>query len=194
VRRRRHRWFEIVAPDGLTLRICGDPGMDRETLEALIALGKAMQTMGEEAEMTTTDPITAELIVTLPDEAALIAATFAAAAVAPDAALFRSSAAPWQLKASAGRTDAATWRGRLVSLVEVLLPGAGATPLAAHLDTLGDLAERCANLHAAASLPLRPELHLEALTPALREMSAQLRQIYVAVAGEDPWEDAPDEA
>jgi hypothetical protein len=49
--RHRHRWFEIDV-DGAPLRICGDPKMPRETMEALIALGRAMTAMGE--KMTTT--------------------------------------------------------------------------------------------------------------------------------------------
>jgi hypothetical protein len=124
-RRRRHRWFKVVGADGLTMRICGDPGMPRETMEALLALGRAMETMG--AQMTeeplSTDPITADLTVTFPNEAALIRATFAAGAVASSATLYRSTAAPWQLKATQGVMDDAEWRSRLVSLVEVLLPG-----------------------------------------------------------------------
>lgn len=44
--RRRHRWFEVVAPDGHTMRICGDPGMPRETMDALLALGRAIKDYG----------------------------------------------------------------------------------------------------------------------------------------------------
>lgn len=50
-RRRRHRWFEVEDADGQTMRICGDPGMDRATLEALIALGRALRAMAERGEL-----------------------------------------------------------------------------------------------------------------------------------------------
>jgi hypothetical protein len=67
------------------------------------------------------DPITAELIVTFADESALARATLAARAVAEGAALYRSTAPPWQLKAAQGLLSQADWRQRLLNLVEVLL-------------------------------------------------------------------------
>jgi hypothetical protein len=128
--------------------------------------------------------------VTLPDRATLRSATLAAIAVAgAGAELLQSTAEPWQLRISAGTLGADVWRERLASLVEVLLPGRNLAP--GHLDQIADLAERCSNLHAATSLPLNSEMHLEALKPALKEMAAQLRAIYVAATGEDPWEDEP---
>jgi hypothetical protein len=145
---------------------------------------------------TTPDPITAELIVTVPDVEQRRRAALAAAAVADGARIYMSAAGPpWLLKASQGGLSATDWRERLIVLAEVLLPGEAArAPLADHLDQIAELAERCANLHAATTLPLRPEMHLEALTPALKDIATQLRAIYVAVAGENPWEGAPDEA
>jgi hypothetical protein len=134
-----------------------------------------------------------ELTATLPDRADLRIVTLAAITVlGAGAELLQSTAEPWQLKARQGTLGVAPWRARLINLVELLLPGEAAPSLPAdHLDTIANLAERCANLHAATSLPLRPELHLEAIAPALQEMAAQLRAIYVEVSGEDPWEDEP---
>jgi len=142
--------------------------------------------------VTNPAPSTAEIIFTLPDEPAMRAAALAAKAIAEGAEIYRTLSEPWQVKVRPGSVPAADWRGRLIALVEVLLPGEGPGSLTGHLDAIAELAERCANLHAATSLPLRPALHLEALTPALKEMAAQLRQIYVEASGENPWEDAPD--
>jgi hypothetical protein len=73
------------------------------------------------------DPITAELIVTFPDEATLAREALDAAHVAEGADLLRSTRPPWQLKARRGRLGVDAWRDTLVALVEALLPVEGPT-------------------------------------------------------------------
>lgn len=51
--------------------------------------------------------------------------------------------------------------------------------------------DKCDNLLGAMKLPLRPELHLKAIKLALEELSRDARAMYVAMEGDDPWEDQP---
>jgi hypothetical protein len=59
------------------------------------------------------------------------------------------------------------------------------------VEQLGRVVERLANLYGATKLPLRPELHLAGIVPGLKELRDQLRELYVAVSGDDPWEGDP---
>ena len=137
-------------------------------------------------------PITAEIVFSAPDVAALERIVMAAYAVAEGAQLFRSVGQQPMLKVCQGPLSEARWRQVLVNLVEVVLPGpplltAPAQLDSAALETIADLAERCANLHAATRLPLPPATHLTEIVPALQAMTAQLRAVYVKAAGDDPW-------
>lgn len=55
------------------------------------------------------------------------------------------------------------------------------------IDVLGKMADTADNLSEAAKLKVRPEIHIECLTSALKEMSDQLKEIVVSVSGDNPW-------
>lgn len=55
------------------------------------------------------------------------------------------------------------------------------------MEVLGEQADTIANLLAAMNMPLPPQLHLDALRPALTDVLAKLRQVYVTETGDNPW-------
>lgn len=76
---------------------------------------------GPAREPTPTVGVTAELILTAPDEGRLQALTLVAMAITDGRAdLYRSTASPWQLRVTQGaETDDAVWRDALKRLIEV---------------------------------------------------------------------------
>lgn len=58
-----------------------------------------------------------------------------------------------------------------------------------HLDQLGRLADTADNLAGAAKLPLRAEMHVEQLRLGLERLSKELKDLYVAMSGENPWQE-----
>lgn len=58
------------------------------------------------------------------------------------------------------------------------------------MELLGAQVDTIENLLAAMSLPLPPQLHLDALRPALTSVAENLRRVYVSVTGDNPWHDA----
>ena len=56
------------------------------------------------------------------------------------------------------------------------------------LDKLGDVIETLSNLNAALQLSLRAETHTTALKGTLPSIEKRLKEIYMALAGDNPWE------
>lgn len=56
------------------------------------------------------------------------------------------------------------------------------------LDTLGRLADTAENYAAASRLPMPPAFHVEQLRAGLEDLAAQIKQVYVVIAGENPWD------
>lgn len=55
-------------------------------------------------------------------------------------------------------------------------------------ERLGLAADRIDNLISAMRLPMSPQMHVEQLRAALPDIMKELREIYVALTGENPWE------
>lgn len=58
-----------------------------------------------------------------------------------------------------------------------------------NVEEIGRLADTADNYIAATSLPLPASFHVEQLKAGLKDISARLKQIYVNVTGENPWEE-----
>ena len=56
-----------------------------------------------------------------------------------------------------------------------------------NLETLGGLVDRLENLLGALTLPLEPQMHLDGLTPNLKQIKNELKQAYFEFGGEDVW-------
>lgn len=56
-------------------------------------------------------------------------------------------------------------------------------------EKLGRIADRVDNLNAALRLPLPAREHVEQLQIALPQIVHDLRAVYVALTGDDPWDD-----
>ena len=56
------------------------------------------------------------------------------------------------------------------------------------VDKLGELADRVDNLAHALRLRVEPRIHVEALSKSLPEVVVSMKEIYVALSGENPWE------
>jgi hypothetical protein len=56
-----------------------------------------------------------------------------------------------------------------------------------NMEALGRLADKVDSLAHALQLPLPPMIHMQALKEALPTVVMELRAIYVAEAGNDPW-------
>jgi len=54
-------------------------------------------------------------------------------------------------------------------------------------EKIGQLADSIDNAIAARQLPLPPAMHLEQSERMMRDWSKQLKEIYVAMTGENPW-------
>ena len=57
-----------------------------------------------------------------------------------------------------------------------------------NLDRLGEVADDIDNLLGAMALPMPPQFHLDQLRRALPEVRDRIRRIYVAEAGDNPWD------
>ncbi len=57
------------------------------------------------------------------------------------------------------------------------------------LEEIGKVADTLDNLIAAAKIPLSPEKKLQYTIDSLREQSAKLKSVFVAVSGDNPWSD-----
>lgn len=56
------------------------------------------------------------------------------------------------------------------------------------IDEIGELADLCDNMVAAASLPIENTIAVQAMTAKYREVRDRLRAVYVKLSGENPWE------
>jgi hypothetical protein len=54
-------------------------------------------------------------------------------------------------------------------------------------ERIGRLADTCDNIHSASSLPLGTDVHLPILRTTLLDLRDELRQLHVAITGENPW-------
>jgi hypothetical protein len=61
-----------------------------------------------------------------------------------------------------------------------------------HAERIGLASDRLDNLLHAAQLPLPPRMHLEGILPALAEIRDELREVFVALTGENPWNEDDD--
>ncbi len=59
----------------------------------------------------------------------------------------------------------------------------------AGFEYLGQAIDELDNLAHALNFPLPPQMHVEALRSALPELVKKMKQHYVTVSGEDPWEE-----
>lgn len=57
-----------------------------------------------------------------------------------------------------------------------------------NIEAIGQLADRADNFAAAVKLPLPPKVHADQLAEGMREISRELKRIYVEVTGENPWD------
>lgn len=55
------------------------------------------------------------------------------------------------------------------------------------LEVLGKLADQAENYAAASKLPMPPSFHVEQLREGLYDMARQIKDLYVALSGENPW-------
>lgn len=60
------------------------------------------------------------------------------------------------------------------------------------LEKLGELVDKADNLIAASRLAVSPAIHVEGLRGGLVEIRAALREIYIEIANDNPWEDTAD--
>lgn len=60
------------------------------------------------------------------------------------------------------------------------------------LEQIGLLADKADNLLGAVKLPLPPHVHIQGMTGGLKDIRSELREIYKAVSGSDPWEHHPE--
>lgn len=60
--------------------------------------------------------------------------------------------------------------------------------MATTIQEIGDMADTMDNLVAATQMKLPAEFHLQQLKGNLIEMSAQIKEYYVAMTGENPWD------
>lgn len=67
----------------------------------------------------------------------------------------------------------------------------GALTLAHHAEAVGRVADKLDSLVHAAKMGLPSDLHLQAMREALPETVQQLRQAYVGITGQNPWETHP---
>jgi len=58
-------------------------------------------------------------------------------------------------------------------------------------ERIGQLADQTDNLIAATEIPMSPVFHLNNLIVELKKISAELKDIYRSVTGNDPWADQP---
>lgn len=56
------------------------------------------------------------------------------------------------------------------------------------MDDFGDVIETISNLNGALQLPIRAELHLAGIKGSLPDVEKRLKEIYVTLAGDNPWE------
>lgn len=56
------------------------------------------------------------------------------------------------------------------------------------IEQIGEVADTIDNLLGALSLPLPPQTHVTQLKAALPQLRDKLRESYVAITGENPWE------
>lgn len=59
------------------------------------------------------------------------------------------------------------------------------------LEQIGLLADKANNFTGAAQLPLPPHIHVEQLSSGMASLRDELRAVYRAVSGDDPWENHP---
>jgi hypothetical protein len=59
------------------------------------------------------------------------------------------------------------------------------------LEEIGQLSDTADNLLGASELPLPPQMHIEGMRGGLTDIRNDLRRIYRAISGDDPWEHHP---
>ncbi len=69
--------------------------------------------------------------------------------------------------------------------------GEDETDTSSHIVELGVLADRVDNLLGALMLPIPDAVHVKAMKECLPDIRDRMRAVYVAVTGDDPWEDRP---
>jgi hypothetical protein len=57
------------------------------------------------------------------------------------------------------------------------------------LQQIGRLADKCDDYAAASRLPMPAPFHVAQLRAGLEDLSRELRALYVAIAGRDPWKE-----
>lgn len=57
------------------------------------------------------------------------------------------------------------------------------------LDKIGKLVDTANNCIAATQLRVRPEIHVEGLRGGMQEIEQALRELYIEISGENPWDD-----
>lgn len=62
----------------------------------------------------------------------------------------------------------------------------------ANADSMGRQIDSLRNALAATRLPLPPHIHVDGMKSIIESAEAELRKVYIAETGDDPWEDHPD--
>lgn len=57
-----------------------------------------------------------------------------------------------------------------------------------NIEKIGQVADKVDNYYFALKMPLPAEVHIDQIKIGLKKMSKQLKGIYVAVSGNNPWE------
>lgn len=57
------------------------------------------------------------------------------------------------------------------------------------LERISELVDKASNCISATQLRVRPEIHVEGLRGGLQEVEQVLRELYVEISGENPWDD-----
>jgi len=57
------------------------------------------------------------------------------------------------------------------------------------LERISELVDKASNCIAATQLRVRPEIHVEGLRGGLQEIEQALRELYIEISGENPWDD-----
>lgn len=57
-----------------------------------------------------------------------------------------------------------------------------------NFETLGTLIDEIESLACALKMPLKPEMHVEQLRISLPKKVEKLKQVFIQITGENPWE------
>jgi hypothetical protein len=57
------------------------------------------------------------------------------------------------------------------------------------LEVIGEMVDKASNLAAASKMKVSPHIHIEGMRGGLEDIEKVLRELYIAVSGDNPWDD-----